>query len=61
MKNFTRSETKKERVKMDKKKGIFYTIVSATAFGLTPLLCASANKKSIRYTGFIYCLQGTEN
>ena len=44
MKNFTRSETKKERVKMDKKKGIFYTIVSATAFGLTPLLCASANK-----------------
>lgn len=29
---------------MDKKKGIFYTIVSASAFGLTPLLCASANK-----------------
>lgn len=29
---------------MNKKKGIFYTIVSATAFGVTPLLCASANK-----------------
>lgn len=27
---------------MDKKKGIFYTIVSAAAFGLTPLLCVYA-------------------
>lgn len=27
---------------MDKNKGIFYTIVSAAAFGLTPLLCSGA-------------------
>ncbi len=27
---------------MDKKKGIFYTVVSASAFGLTPLLCVYA-------------------
>lgn len=27
---------------MDKKKGIFYTIVSASCFGLTPLLCSYA-------------------
>lgn len=27
---------------MDKKKGIFYTIVSAASFGLTPLLCVYA-------------------
>lgn len=29
---------------MDKKKGIFYTIVSASLFGLTPLLCVYANE-----------------
>ncbi|MCI5773465.1 MAG: DMT family transporter [Erysipelotrichaceae bacterium] len=29
---------------MDKQKGIFYTIVSAASFGLTPLLCSYAYK-----------------
>lgn len=29
---------------MDKNKGIFYTIISASCFGLTPLLCKFANE-----------------